>query len=301
MPRSEAIILVTGATGQQGGAAARRLLADGWRVRALTRDPASPAAVAMRRAGAEIVAGDMDDRRSLYEALRGVYGVFSVQPAGLDLRFGPDDEVRLGKNLADAAKAAGVRHFVYSSVGGADRQPAVPHFESKWVIEQHVQASGLPFTILRPVSFMELLLSPFVGLENGTLSFLLHPDTSMQWIAVDDIGAFVALAFGQFDDFAGKALELAGDAFTMAEAAEAISAATGHPTRYLPLPQGIIEANPLLLSIQTFGETKGFAADIPALRQVHPGLLGLQGWLGKTGKRLLEARLAANASRAATS
>jgi uncharacterized protein YbjT (DUF2867 family) len=255
----------------------------------------------MHHAGAEIVAGDMDDRRSLDAALRGVYGVFSVQPAGLELRFGADDEIRLGKNLADAAKAAGVRHFVYSSVGGADRQPAVPHFKSKWVIEQHVRASGLPFTILRPVSFMELLLSPFVGLENGTLSFLLRSDTSMQWIAVDDIGAFVALAFGQFDDFSGKALELAGDAFTMAEAAEAISAATSRPTRYLPFPQGVIEENPLLLAIQTFGETKGFAADIPALRQVHPGLLDLRGWLAKSGKRLLEARLAAKAGRAAIS
>lgn len=295
MAKSEATVLVAGATGQQGGAAAAQLLADGWRVRALTRDPTGTGASALRQAGAEVVGGDMDDRASLDAALRGVYGVFSVQPAGIGGDFAPDDEIRLGKTLADAAKVAGVRHFVYSSVGGADRRSGVPHFESKWAIEQHIRAIGLPATILRPASFMELLLSPYVGMERGVLSFLLGPDTPMQWIAVDDVGAFVALAFGRFDDFAGEALDIAGDAITMTEVAAALAAATGRAIRYEAYPQGIIDQNPILLAIQAFAETKGFTADIPTLRKLRPSLLTFDGWLAKKGKRLVDARLASAA------
>src|SRR4051794_12036467 len=105
------IILVTGATGQQGGATARHLLAQGWRVRAFVRNPA--AAQALQQAGAELVQGDMNDAASLEAAMQGVYGVFSVQAH-------TSDETRQGKNVADAAKAAGVQHLVYTSVGGAD-------------------------------------------------------------------------------------------------------------------------------------------------------------------------------------
>jgi|FEC22Drversion2_1045045.scaffolds.fasta_scaffold00908_16 uncharacterized protein YbjT (DUF2867 family) len=292
MPTREAIVLVAGATGQQGGAAAARLLADGWRVRALTRDPTSAAATALRDAGAEIVAGDMGDRGSLDAALRGVHGVFSVQPPGLDEHFAPADEIRLGKSLLDGAKAAGIGHFVYSSVGGADRQSGIPHFESKWAIEQHVRASGLAFTILRPVSFMELLLSPFVSLESSTLSFLLRPDTPMHWIAVDDIGAFVAMAFDRPGAFTGRALEITGDTASMADVARAVSAATGQPIAYAPYPQSVIAANPVLLAIQAFAEGRGFAADIPALRKLHPDLSSLTTWLDRKGSKLFEAKLA---------
>jgi Nucleoside-diphosphate-sugar epimerases len=118
-------ILVPGATGQHGGAAATHLLADGWQVRALTRDPSSRAARALAQAGAEVVAGDMGDRASLDAAMRDVYGVFSVQPPD----WSPSDasaaeELRLGRNVIEAAREAGVRHFVYSSVSGADRRLA---------------------------------------------------------------------------------------------------------------------------------------------------------------------------------
>ena len=123
------MILVSGATGQQGGAVARNLLEWGFTVRALTRDTDKAAARELADLGAEVVSGDLEDRASIERVLDGVYGVFSVQQF---METGVEGEVRQGVLLADAAKAAGVEHLVYSSVGSAHRDTGIPHFESKW-------------------------------------------------------------------------------------------------------------------------------------------------------------------------
>ena len=151
MSNSEKTIVVTGATGQQGGATARHLLAQGWHVRALTGDPQGAAAQALAAAGAEVVSGNMYDRASLDQAFAGAYGVFSVQNFWLP-DVGAAGEVRQGKIVADAAKAAGVRHLVYTSVGGDERQTGLSHFDSKWQIEEYVRSLSLPVTVLRPSS-----------------------------------------------------------------------------------------------------------------------------------------------------
>jgi uncharacterized protein YbjT (DUF2867 family) len=148
----ERLILVCGATGSQGGAVARSLLDRGFRVRALTREPQKPEAQALADEGAEVVQGDMEDRSAMDQVLvEGIYGVFSVQNFW---EAGYDREVEQGKTVADVAKAAGVEHFVYSTVGSAHRQTGIPHFESKWEVEEHVREIGLPYTILRPAFFM---------------------------------------------------------------------------------------------------------------------------------------------------
>src|SRR4030065_1936378 len=113
---SKRIVAVTGATGQQGGAVARKLLAEGWQIRALTRDVNKPAAQELKTLGAELVAGDMDNRAELEAAFRGAYGVFSVQNFWLP-NVGFDGEVRQGKNVAAAARGAGAAHLGYTSVG----------------------------------------------------------------------------------------------------------------------------------------------------------------------------------------
>ena len=173
MSNSDKLIVVTGATGQQGGATARHLLAQGWRVRAFVRDPIKPAAQELAAKGAELVQGDLDDRASLDRALSGAYGAFSVQTfMGPE---GPIGEARQGMVLADAAKAAGIQHLVYTSVGGAERKSGLPHFESKWQIEEHIRSLGLPATILRPVFFMENLRSPWMGPRDGVLAVALRP------------------------------------------------------------------------------------------------------------------------------
>ena len=148
------IIAVTGATGQQGGAVARKLLAEGWQVRALTRDASKPAAQELAGLGAQILPGDMDNRDELAAAFRGAYGVFSVQNFWLPT-VGFDGEIRQGKNVADAAKAAEVKLLVFSSVGAAQRGMGQKHFESKWIIEQYIHTLGVPYTILRPAYFMD--------------------------------------------------------------------------------------------------------------------------------------------------
>jgi uncharacterized protein YbjT (DUF2867 family) len=278
MSNSDKIILVTGATGQQGGATARHLLEQGWRVRALVRDPNTAAAQALSAKGAELVQGDLDNRSSLDRALTGVYGVFSVQTfMGPE---GPVGEARQGKALANAAKAAGVQHFVYSSVGGADRKSGLPHFESKWQIEQHVRELGLPATILRPVFFMENLRSPWMGPRDGVLAVALRPTTSLQMIAVDDIGAFAALAFARPAEFMGKAIEIAGDAQTGPQVAETMARVTGQPVRFVELPlEQVRSFNTEMADMMAWFNDHGYNADIPALRKLLPGLLTFEQFL----------------------
>jgi uncharacterized protein YbjT (DUF2867 family) len=194
----ERLILVCGATGNQGGAVARSLLDRGFRVRALTRDPQKPEAQALAEQGAEVVQGDMEDRSAMDQVLvEGIYGVFSVQNFW---ETGYDGEVKQGKTVADTAKAAGVEHFVYSSASGANRQTGIPSFETKWEVEEHVREIGLPYTILRPVWFMqnwEMLREHILG---GTLAQPLDPDKPLQQVAVEDVGAFAAIAFERPND-----------------------------------------------------------------------------------------------------
>src|SRR5919202_4995459 len=204
---TERTILVTGATGQQGGAVVKGLLKDGaYRVRALVREPNKPQAQALAAQGVELVKGDLYDRTSLDAALQGAYGVFHVQNFWLpDVGF--EGEVRQGKNLADAAKAADVKHFVYSSVGAADRGEGQAHFESKWQIEQHIEQLDLPYTILRPVAFMDNYNWTRPQITNGTFTgWGLRPDKTLQLIAVDDIGAFARLAFDHPEQYLGQTI-----------------------------------------------------------------------------------------------
>ncbi|MEU7742385.1 NmrA/HSCARG family protein [Nonomuraea sp. NPDC049158] len=288
-------VLVTGATGQQGGATARALLAAGWHVKALVRDPDSAAAGLLAKAGAELVPGDMGDRESLTEAVRGAYGVFSVQPAA-GPPHGVAEEVRLGVNVADAAHEAGVRHLVYASVGGADRDTSISHWNTKWEIERHIRALGLPATILRPVMFMENHTRPHYGVTGeGALVRIIPPKATVQLIAVTDIGAFAALAFADPDRYLGLALELAGDELSRADLVAAITRATGRPVNVEPIPAerraelGLRESD--TEAVESFA---GWQADIPALRALHPGLMDFETWLRREGKTLFEALFTAS-------
>ena len=231
------IIAVTGATGQQGGAVARKLLADGWKVRALTRDVDKPAAQELKGLGAEIVPGDMDDRAQLDAAFQDVYGVFSVQNFWLP-NVGFEGEIRQGKHVADAAKAAGVQHLVYSSVGAAHRGMGQKHFESKWIIEQHIHSLDIPYTILRPAFFMENYNWSRAQILNGTfMSIGLRPEKELQSVAVEDIGAFTALAFANPEQFTGKTIEVSGDELTESQIVETFTKVIGRPVKLVP-PSG---------------------------------------------------------------
>jgi uncharacterized protein YbjT (DUF2867 family) len=278
-------ILVTGATGKQGGAVVRHLLAAGYPVRALTRDPDGPAAGDLRERGVEVLGGDLADPAAVRRALADVYGLFSVQTFGMTLA-GTYEETRQGVALAEAAAAAGVRHVVHSSVGGVDRDSGIPHFENKLPVERHFTALGVPTTFLRPVFFMENFDLFFArSVADGVVALPLDPDRAVQMIAVDDIGALAAAAFQRPGEFLGQAIEIAGDEVTMTGIARALTDHLGHPVTYRQVPD--MYAGPGFFDSEfrvmfDWYATAGYAADIPAVRKLLPGLRTLPDWLGDT-------------------
>ena len=286
MSNSAKTVLVTGATGRQGGAVIRHMLPKCWGLRALTRNLASHAAKELARQGIELVQGDLEDPPSLDRACRGVYGIYSVQDFW---RVGAKREVQQGKNLADAAKKAGVQHFVYSSVGGAERKTGIPHWESKWEIEKHIRELGLPATIFRPASFMETyhILEVEVGILKGKLADPIRGDKPYQTIATDDIGAFVALAFERPKDFFGLELEVAGSELTNLEAAKVFSRVLGKPVKFRKLPLPLVR---LILGKEFYAmfhwfNDEGYQADIAGLQRRYPEihLHTLEEWLREEG------------------
>ncbi len=276
------VILVSGATGQQGGAVARSLLERGFAVRALTRNPDKAEARELADLGAEVVGGDLEDRSSIEQVLDGVNGVFSVQQFG---EVGIEGEIRQGVALADAAKAAGVEHYVYSSVGSAHRETGIPHFESKFEVEEHVRASGVPYTVLRPVFFMqnwEFMREPILG---GTLPQPLDPDKPFQMIDAEDIGVFAAMAFEDPETWIGREVDLAGDELTMPEIAATFSRVIGREVDYFQVPwEGFEEqmGEEYTIMYRWFNDY-GYEADIPALRKEYPGLIPFERYLRDHG------------------
>jgi len=278
------IIAVTGATGQQGGAVARKLLADGWKVRALTRDASKPAAQELAALGAQILPGDMEDPAELAAAFRDVYGVFSVQNYWLPT-VGFDGEIHQGKNVAEAAKVAGVKLLVFSSVGAAQRGMGQKHFESKWIIEQYIHTLDVPHTILRPAYFMNNHNWSRASILNGSLAGMgLRPEKSMQSLAVEDIAVFAALAFADPEKYLGRTLELAGDELTELQTAQVFSRVIGRPVTLTgPVAGARRRSEEEMQAMFIFFNGEGYRADIPALRKLHPGLLSLEQFLRKNG------------------
>jgi uncharacterized protein YbjT (DUF2867 family) len=275
------LILVTGATGQQGGASLRHLRERGFPVRALTRNPDQPKARSLVGHGVEVMHGDLEDEVSLTRALDGVYGVYSVQ----NWRDpGIEGEIRQGTHLADAAKRVRASHFVYSSVAAADQRTGVPHFESKLRIEEHIRSSGMRYTIVRPAFFMEdwlYFLDLRQRIEGGALPLPLTPETRLSMVAVDDIGGLVAMAFERPAKWQDRAFELAGDELSMAELAGAFSRVTGHEVRYVQVPWSDFEAQAGKETGQMFRwfQDVGFHVDISAVRGEYPKLTTFDRWL----------------------
>jgi len=285
-------IVVTGATGHQGGAVACHLLKHhDFGVRALVRDTEKPAAKALAQAGVELMPGDLEDLSSVKRALEGAYGVYSVQTF---TEAGCEGEIRQGEALAETAYAAGVRHFVYSSVMAADRQTGIPHFESKWEIEQHILEIGLPFTILRPAAFMQnwynFLREPIL---QGAIPLPLDPHVSMPQISVDDIGAFAAMAFRHPDKWIGRTFELAAEEVSMRRLAEIFTVILGRPVKYVQVPwdQYRQQAGDELTRMYRWLNDAAYYIDIAAVRREYPTLTTLeqalrrQNWTAEAAQR----------------
>ncbi|MER5438721.1 NmrA/HSCARG family protein [Streptomyces sp. NPDC002790] len=244
---AHAPVLVTGATGRQGGATARALLAAGVPVRALVRDPATDRARAVAALGARLVTGDLLDRASVTHAAEGARAVFSVQmplftAEGADF----DNELAQATNLVEGARAAGVEQFVHTSVTGAGQHTEVPGWaegywdfmaptlDTKAAIQDLVRTVGFPrWTLLKPGFFMENLLPSMAylfphGIEGGLIT-LIKPDTRLSLTAVADIGTAAAAALADPDRFHEVELELASEYRSMEEVAEILSRVLDRP------------------------------------------------------------------------
>ena len=286
MLNTDKTVLVTGATGRQGGAVVRHMLAKGWKLRALTRHCDNYAAKKLADQGVELMQGDLEDPTALERAARGVYGIFSVQDFWA---VGARREVQQGKNLAEAGKRAGVEHFVYSSVGGAERKSGIDHWESKWEIEKHIRKLGLPATMLRPAAFMEnyYIDQVEIGILKGKLMDPIRGDKPYQTIATEDIGAFAALAFERPKEFIGLELEIAGSELTNPETAETFSRVLGKPVKFQLLPMPLVRVvlgKEFYQMFRWFNE-EGFRADIKELRRRYSEirLQTLEEWLRSEG------------------
>jgi len=264
MATQSKLILVTGATGQQGGAVATALLTKGQKIRVMSRTPEKASALA--QAGAEVVKGNLTNASDLQAALRGMHGVFAMSTP---FEAGMDQEVRQGIMMADAAKQAGIAHYVYTSVGSAHRNTGIPHFETKWKVEQHIRQIGLPATVLRPVWFMENFTTFSKPSAEGILMMPMRADKKLAMVALRDIGEFGAAAFMRPNDFLGQAIDLAGDELTMPDVAAHLSKVTGRSIQFQGLPMEQAEAamgHDLATMFRWFNEV-GYQINVAALKQ----------------------------------
>ena len=263
-------VLVTGATGKQGGHLVRELLARGHSVRALTRKPESPAAAALAERGVTIIPGNFDDEGSLERAARDVDTVFAMSTP---FESGSKTETLEGINIVRAASRVRVKHLVYSSVAGADRATGIPHFDSKFEVEKEIRRSGIPFTIVAPVFFMENFLAEWMaaGIAQGSIAIAVPATRRLQQIAVEDIAQFTALVIERRDSFLGERIDIASDELTLATAAAAISDVLGRQIKYTALPiDAVRQQNEDLARMYEWFDRVGYDADVVGLRSTYP-------------------------------
>ncbi|MDQ1547889.1 MAG: hypothetical protein QOH69_2793 [Actinomycetota bacterium] len=275
-------IAVIGATGKQGGAVVDALLQQGLAVRALVRDPGSAAARALNDRGAEIVTGDLANAAALESVLKGVDGVFAMSTP-VD---GTDVEVTSGIAIADAAFRTGVPHVVFSTVGGAERNTGIAHFESKRRVEEHIESLGLHATFLRPVFFMENLTGFGVGVEEGSVVVRLPlPDgIPLQMVAVRDIGKAAAAILKGGTAVEGASVEIGGDSLTGAQIATAIGTHLALPSRYEAIPlEAVASYGDTADMFRWFAETPAYQADFAATKALVPDVLDFPAWLTFSG------------------
>ena len=260
-------VVVTGSTGKQGGAVAWGLLERGHKVRAVTRDPNSSQAKSLAKAGATLVAASLEDTAAITKALEGATSLFAItMPSG-----GMEAETRQGIALADAANAAGA-HLVFTSVGNANRQTGIPHFDSKYEVEKHTAKIAVRATILAPVAFMENLYFIKEQLAKGIYAAALPPTRAHAQVAVADIGAVAVRVLEDAGRFTGKRFDLASDELTGNDALAILSRVTGRSFTYFQVPLDVIR--------QRMGEDGakmyewldrvGYTVDRAALRREFP-------------------------------
>jgi len=280
--RDTRIILVSGATGTQGGAVARALIEFGFAVRGLTRDRDSERATALAALGVEMVRGNFDDVDSLDAALAGVYGAYSVQQYR---GIGVEAEIRQSKAFADAANRAGVQHFIYSSVLFAHLGTRVPQFDSKVEVENYIRTIGLPHSFVRPASFMSNFEGVRESAVNGVYRTPFPPELARLHIAPRDIGRVVAAAFANPDVWMGRELDLAAQRVSYSDIAATMSRVMGHEVRYeqIPWTEYSAAATPTAVAREQWFMQNPVPIDLDALHREFPDLTTIEEYLISAG------------------
>lgn len=276
-------VVVTGATGKQGGAVARRLLDRGHRVRAVTRNPSKPEAKWLADRGAEVVQADLEDRVSLNAALAGAAALFSVQDF---LEAGVAAERRQGLNLTEAVADSPVEHVVYSGASTVDRNTGVPHLDSKWQVEMRVRSLSAAWTVFRPAAFMDNWEWDRRAIaETGVVRYPLRADTPYRQVAVADIAAMVVQALERPTVWARRIVPLAGDVSTMTEITALLSRVTGYELRYerMSWEQVAQEQGEDLMLMYRYFDTFGMDGTPAFLKRWHPSASDFEAYLRDTG------------------
>jgi uncharacterized protein YbjT (DUF2867 family) len=274
-------IAVIGATGRQGGQVARHLLAQGWRVRALTRSPESKKSAALKDLGAEIVKASLEDRASLEEAFAGAYGVYDIQ---IPVSGKIEVEIGQGRNAAEAARKTGIRHVVYGSAGIGPQKTGIEQWDAKLEITRYMKELGLPLTVLRPMAFMELMTDPTYYPQSSTWYVwprLSGIDRPIGWLSVQDVGAIAAKAFANPEDFIGRDLPLAADVQSLAQCRQIYKEVRGkYPSRF-PMPVFLFEkiVGRDLAEMWRWLRTNHVDLDTRPTQQVHPEAMTVRAWL----------------------
>lgn len=265
--RRKLTVVVVGATGKQRGAVARSLLERGHEVRAVTRYPDSVKAKELVSAGSTLVTASLEDTAALTRALKGATSLFAVTtPVG-----GMDAEIRQGVSAAEAAKAAGV-HLVFTSVGSANRQTGIPHFESKYAVERHIAKISMRATILAPVYYMENLYFGKEQLARGIYAAALPPTRKLAQVAVADIGAVAVRVLEGESRFAGARFDLASDELTGNDVVAILSRVTGRPFTYYQAPLDVIRQRMGEDGVKMYKwfDRVGYTVDRAAFRREFP-------------------------------
>ena len=263
-------ILITGATGQQGGSVLRSLEGKGHELYALTRNVETERAKDLASRGIHVLVGDLHDPATLETSFSKVGSVFLV---GTPFQAGTDGETQMGINAADAAKKAGVEHLVYSSVADADKKTRIPHFDSKYKVEEYIRQSGVPFTILAPAFFYDNMTASFnlPSLRNGVFAQALSKAVKLQMVSTEDIGKFSAVALENRDKFLGKRIDYAGDELTGPEIAKIVERASGRKINFVELPtEQVRESSEDMALMYEWFSRVGYSADIEKLKREYP-------------------------------
>jgi uncharacterized protein YbjT (DUF2867 family) len=277
MMNTTAPVAVVGATGQQGSATVDALLDRGIPVRALTRNTDGAAARALAERGVEVVPADLAAPETVRRAFDGAAAAFAMTTFGGP--DGTDGEVAQGKTIGEAAQAAGLPFLLYSSVGGAERHSAVPHFESKGRIEE-LLTGVLPLNIVRPTFFMENLMY-MIG-RNGDsweVQLPMPGNIPLQMISVRDIGKVAAALLAERNPDA-LPIEIAGDELTGERIAELLGERLGAPARFVELPLGALgDDDDQKAMFGWFKQLPAYRADFERTRELVPDVEDLATWL----------------------